>query len=311
MDGHELLAVLLEAGFVRIEGEGVRLGWGWLETFLAGRPAPLRDGTSSLSAVWGPKAIIGITGNIAVGKTTVLATLDSLGAETIDADQLVHQLREPGQAGYAAIVNLLGDTILLEDGHINIRELSARAFRQPDVLRELEAIFSPLVGEEIAQLVRRSDKHVLAVEAIRLLEGRLKEVVDRIWVVDAPREHQLARLVGQRGLTVAEANARLDAQNPQAQKLSQADVVIYNTGEPQETESQVLTAWSAILEALFEAGWLSKELVARWVSRRLAQDGHGEWADGAIEALEHIATHLQAGHPLSRQRVMALLARAN
>ncbi len=308
-DAEQLLAALEDCGLIRGDMEDIRPGWVWLERYLGGEaPESGGEGSLRLRGLWGCKAILGVTGNIAVGKSTVLGMLESLGAEVIDADRVVHELRAPGRAGYEAVVALLGTEIVLEDGRLNTQELARRAFRQPELLRELETVFAPLAGEEIAYRARQSAQRVVAVEAIRLLEGELRQAVDQVWVVDAPRQQQIERLVMQRGLTLAEAQARIDAQNPQAQKLAQADIVIHNLGTPAETRRQVLSAWATVLAALYEMGWLPHELVEQWVALWMAEQGGGWSASRAMEALQLIAHYRQRGR-VTRQAAVDLLAK--
>ncbi|GAB4527424.1 MAG: hypothetical protein Kow0063_02660 [Anaerolineae bacterium] len=260
-----MLAALVASRLLERGGGEVRFRQRWLRSFLAGTrqtPRPAASGTGS----WGEKLVLGLTGNIAVGKSTVLDMLEVLGAQTIDADSLVHRLREPGAPGYQAIVDWMGKAVLQPDGRIDARKLADRAFRDPEVLARLEQLFRPLVVAQIEQIVGASGRRVIVIEAIKLLEGSLKDRVDMIWVVDASREQQIRRLVTSRGLSPEQAVARVEAQGPQAEKLAQADVIIRNEGDLAGTWQQVLDAWPEVLRRLFDAGWLDEGLVETYIA---------------------------------------------
>src|SRR5579884_1209251 len=192
--------------------------------------------------------IIGLTGNIGTGKSTVAAMLAELGAEVIDADRLAHELMAPGRPEWEQIVARFGPEILRPDGTIDRRKLGAIVFRDPAALAALERILHPAVRARIRERFAATERPVVVVEAIKLLEGVLYREVDAVWVVTADRDTQLARLVASRGLSREEAEARLAAQGDQAEKVARADVVIDNRGDLRDTQRQVLAAWQAILE---------------------------------------------------------------
>ncbi len=196
-----------------------------------------------MSAAWPGKTIIGLTGNIAMGKSLARRLLKELGAFTIDADQVAHAVIRRGQPAHAAIVQAFGDHILDADGEIVRSKLAEIVFSEPASLRQLEAITHPAVRRRIETLVRAAESDVVVIEAIKLLEGALREAVDAVWVVDAPPASQLSRLVEQRGMTKAQAQQRIAAQNSQAEKLAAADVIIRNAGSLAETRAQVVAAW--------------------------------------------------------------------
>ena len=195
------------------------------------------------SGAYPDKTLIGLTGNIATGKSLVRGILADLGAATIDADQVAHEVIRAGQPAHAAIVDAFGRGILDAAGEIDRKALGAIVFADPAAMRKLEGITHPAVRERIDQLIRAADSQVVVIEAIKLLEGKLRGVVDAVWVVDAPESVQLARLMGQRGMDEALARQRMDAQNSQADKLAAADVVIRNGGTVADTRAQVVAAW--------------------------------------------------------------------
>ncbi len=196
-----------------------------------------------MSAAWTGKTIIGLTGNIAMGKSLARQLLKELGAFTIDADQVAHSVIRRGQPAHAAIVQTFGSCVLGADDEIDRSKLGEIVFAEPTALRQLEAITHPAVRRRIEALVRAAEADVVVIEAIKLLEGALREAVDAVWVVDAPPASQLSRLVEQRGMTKAVAQQRIAAQNSQAEKLAAADVIIRNAGSLAEMRAQVMAAW--------------------------------------------------------------------
>jgi dephospho-CoA kinase len=220
--------------------------------------------------------LIGLTGNIGCGKSTVLEMLRGHGAHVIDADRVTHEVQRPGQPVYAAIVAAFGAGILAApDGPIDRRKLGAIVFADPAALRRLEQIVHPAVHARIQawleQIAEQGDKvtrrhcdkvtegeitvspphrvtpsSVAVIDAIKLLESGWKPLCDAIWVVTCTPEQQAERLVATRGMSVEEARGRIAAQPPQATKIAQADVVIDNSGPLEETRRQVEAAWRAI-----------------------------------------------------------------
>ena len=195
------------------------------------------------------KTIIGLTGNIAVGKSLALGALAELGAAVIDADQVAHQVLLRGGAAYEAVLDAFGRGILGADGEIQRGALADVVFADPAQLRRLEAITHPAIRLEIDRRIRGAKADVLVIEAIKLLEGDLKNAVDAVWVVDASRENQLQRLTAERGMSPAEARRRIDGQNSQADKLRQADTIIANDGSAADTRAQIERAWATLRDA--------------------------------------------------------------
>ena len=203
----------------------------------------------------GVKYIIGLTGNIATGKSVVSGMLKRLGARTIDADALVHQLMGKGTPVWQAVVQEFGPStssgrgqdILCHDGSINRKTLGGIVFADEAALRRLEAIVHPAVMTRTEELIRGSQEPVVVVEAIKLIEADMHRTCDAVWVVTCRKEQQLARLVKQRDLTEEEALQRIEAQPPQEAKLALADVVIDNSGSLDETWRQVERKWNKIV----------------------------------------------------------------
>ncbi|NOZ29402.1 MAG: dephospho-CoA kinase [Chloroflexi bacterium] len=198
--------------------------------------------------------VIGLTGNIATGKSTVTRMLADLGAHVIDADQVAHEVIAPGGAAYQAVLEAFGPDIVREDGTIDRRKLASIVFADPAQLARLEAIVHPAVYDRIREEIRRIEAQtapdapepVVVIEAIKLLEaGMSLSLCDQVWVVTARPEQQLRRLLEQRGMTEEEARRRMASQSPQEMKVQHADVVIDNSGSLERTAAQVRAAWEA------------------------------------------------------------------
>ncbi len=203
-------------------------------------------------SAWPGKYVIGLTGNIATGKSVVRKMLEHLGAYGIDADALGHRAIAKGAPGYQAVVDNFGRWILGNDGQIDRAKLGRIVFADPEALAQLEAIVHPLVFQATDILIRRSNHPVIVLEAIKLLESGLRQRCDSLWVTYAPQEIQLARLVKKRGMTEQAARQRILAQPPQEAKTAAADVIIQNTGAFEDTWRQVATAWQSLFPAAEE-----------------------------------------------------------
>jgi dephospho-CoA kinase len=198
-------------------------------------------------SAWADKFVIGLTGNIATGKSIVRRMLEHMGAYGIDADALGHRAMAVYAPGYKPVVDTFGKWILDPDGQISRRKLSHVVFSDPDALASLEAIIHPLVGQAIDFLLKRATHKIVVIEAIKLLEAKLHERCDSVWVVHAAAETQLARLVRTRKMSAVDAQQRISSQPPQQEKLDAADVIIYNTGSFEDTWKQVLSAWQEVV----------------------------------------------------------------
>jgi len=200
-------------------------------------------------SAWPGKYVIGLTGNIASGKSVVRRMLEHLGAYGIDADALGHRAIARGAPGYQPVLETFGKWILAADGQIDRSRLARVVFSDPEALARLEGIVHPLVSQAIDILVRRASHKVIVIEAIKLLESGLGKKCDSIWVVHAMEEIQLARLMKKRGLSEAVARQRIAAQPPQSEKIAAANIVIRNDGSFEDTWKQVVTAWKELFPA--------------------------------------------------------------
>ena len=192
------------------------------------------------------KYLIGLTGNIAVGKSLVRQFLVDLGAAAIDADQVAHQVILPDGPAFDDVVDEFGEGIIGAEGEINRAVLGKIVFADQVKLRKLESITHPAIRARIDQLIRDAERQVVVIEAIKLLEGNLRQVVDAVWVVNAAPETQMQRLMSERGYSENLARQRIASQNKQEDKLRQADVIIENDGDMEETRKQVARAWRQI-----------------------------------------------------------------
>ena len=194
-------------------------------------------------SAWPGKYVIGLTGNIATGKSVVRKMLEHLGAYGIDADALGHRAIANDAPGYKPVLEMFGKWILASDGQIDRTRLARIVFSDPEALDQLEAIVHPLVGQAVDILVRRSKQRIIVIEAIKLIESSLGSQCDSLWVTYAPKEIQLARLVQKRGMSQKAAHQRIEVQPPQDTKTAAANVVIRNSKSFEDTWRQVNVAW--------------------------------------------------------------------
>ena len=195
---------------------------------------------------WPDKFIIGLTGNIATGKSVVRKMLEHLGAYGIDADSLSHRAIAKGAPGYQPALDAFGKWILGPDGEIDRTKLSKLAFNDSEAMVRLEDIIHPLVGQAIDMMVKRATQRVIVIEAIKLFESDIRTYCDSIWVVNVPAEVQVKRLMEKRNMSKDEAEQRIHFQSAQKQKVDAAQVVIQNTGSFEETWKLVVAKWKEI-----------------------------------------------------------------
>jgi dephospho-CoA kinase len=195
--------------------------------------------------------LIGLTGNIGSGKSTVAQLLSERGATIIDADVLARRAVEQGTSAYSAIVERWGTSILSADGLIDRAALRRIVFSEPAELEQLNAIVHPEVERMRIALVeqarQRGDRLVVC-DIPLLFERNLTAGYDRIVLVDAPRPVRLERLVRERGLRETEAMEMIVAQMPAELKRARADFVIDNVGTLTQLDQRVTEVWTALLE---------------------------------------------------------------
>ena len=189
------------------------------------------------------KVVVGLTGNIATGKSAVMQLAAEYGALTIDADKLVHEIMDTDEEMQAALAVAFGDEVRREDGRIDRKALGKIVFDDPQALQDLEAIIHPAVRCLLAERIQESDKPVVFLEAIKLIEGGLIDICHQVWVTRCAQQRQLERLRICRGMETNEAAMRIKAQAPQEEKVAQADIVIDTNGYMKDTEAQFRYAW--------------------------------------------------------------------
>lgn len=193
---------------------------------------------------------IGLTGNIASGKSSVARRLVTLGARVLDADQLAREAVAPGTPALDAITARFGEEVLASDGSLNRGALRTRVFGHPDALAALNTIVHPEVGRlraAHAQAAEADGVTVLVDEIPLLFEAGLADQFDAIVFVDAPETVRLARLMRDRGLPESDARAMMTSQADVAPKRARATWIVENDGSREALDSQVDAIWQAML----------------------------------------------------------------
>lgn len=191
---------------------------------------------------------VGLTGGIASGKSTVSRRLAELGAVVIDYDRLAREVVEPGSPALELIAQRFGASVIAVDGTLDRPGLGAVVFSDPTALKDLEAITHPAIRDLAALREEAAAQDGIVVHDNPLLvEMGAARACDVVIVVDAPEDVQVARMVTDRGMTEADARARIAAQAPRETRLAAADVVIDNTGTLDELSARVDEVWSTLV----------------------------------------------------------------
>lgn len=198
--------------------------------------------------------LLGVTGGIASGKTTVAKMLEKLGAPVIDFDRLARQVVEPGKPALKKIADYFGEQALQKDGTLDRKSVSKIVFRDPEKRKVLESFTHPAINEAYfeqvsAISVKAPDAIIQAVIPL-LFEFHLEDMVDKVLVVYVPREKQIERLTRRDGISKADAENILNAQMPIDEKLRRADFVIRNEGSPEEAMKQAEELWHLLKKAV-------------------------------------------------------------
>lgn len=194
--------------------------------------------------------MLGVTGNIASGKSTVVARLVELGAIGIDADLVYRELVGPGQPLLGKLAGHFGEHIIAPDGSLDRPALGKIVFRDPERLRELDALTHSSVIREIDRRVDAIESGVVAIDAVKLIESGHADHCDQVWVVTVDTDVQVTRLMERNTLPAEEARRRVEAQPPMGPKLARADRVIDNSGTLEETIAQVDAGWREIMHIM-------------------------------------------------------------
>ena len=183
--------------------------------------------------------VIGLTGGIATGKTTVSNYLKELGYSIIDADVIARQVVEPGTKGLRMITDTFGEKVLTSDGLLDRQHLAQLVFTSSEQLQQLNRILQPIIRERIQEPISTSKDPVVVIDVQLLYEQHYEDLCDVVMVVSAQPQQQLERLMNRNHLTMDEAKNRVASQMPLSSKERLADVVIDNNGSVEETRQQV------------------------------------------------------------------------
>ncbi|QSO51979.1 dephospho-CoA kinase [Alicyclobacillus curvatus] len=200
--------------------------------------------------------IVGLTGGIATGKSTVTSMLRELGAYVVDADVWARKVVEKGSQGLAEIVETFGPAVLLSDGALNRPALGQIVFQDEEARQRLNAITHPKVREGMREeTLTYQEQHPdmpIVWDVPLLFEGETRRLVDVTVLVYTPEEVQRVRLMHRDGLSLEDANRRIAAQMPIEQKRALATYVIDNTGSLENTREQVARIWTKLCKEAAE-----------------------------------------------------------
>jgi dephospho-CoA kinase len=189
--------------------------------------------------------IIGLTGGIASGKSTVSNFLKELGASVFDADEVSRNALKKGAEGFEKVIELLGTNILLEDGSIDRQKVANIVFNDKEALKKLEKIVHEFVWMKAQEfIIKHKNENKIVLDVPLLIETKWYKEVDEIWVVSVPVEEQIKRAVARNNMSIKDVKARIESQMSLEDKLIYADRVIENTGSLEETKMQVEKYWT-------------------------------------------------------------------
>ncbi len=191
--------------------------------------------------------VLGVTGNIASGKSTVTGVLAELGAIVIDSDLVYRELVGAGQPLLSLLAKRFGSGIIAQDGSLDRPSLGAIVFSDLAALADLDQITHPAVIAEVDARVARIDRGLVVLDAVKLVESGHADRCDAVWVVVTDPDIQIRRLMERNRLPESDARQRVDVQPSLDAKLARADLVIDNNGTREETREQVVQAWNQLL----------------------------------------------------------------
>ena len=183
---------------------------------------------------------VALTGGIASGKSTVADLFAARGVPVIDTDVIAREVVEPGQPALAQVVETFGPEVLGSDGRLDRRRLRERIFADSEAKRRLEAILHPAIRAEMERQSRAADGPYQVLVIPLLTEGKRRDHVDRVLLVDVPEELQVQRLMGRDGVSREQAQASLNAQATRAERLAMADDILHNTRRPDDLREKVV-----------------------------------------------------------------------
>ncbi len=232
--------------------------------------------------------IIGLTGNIATGKSVVRRMLANSGALGIDADEIAHRMLFPGSPAYQSVRAAFGEEILSADGKISRTRLGEIVFRDEGKLQQLEKLIHPGVVNAIKKRIHKTTVPIIVIEAIKLLESDLRELCDSIWVSHASTARQMERLVQTRDMSEQQALERIAAQPPQKEKLAYADIVINTESAFKETWKEVQKSLNDTIQSSIDIRSLDFNITKNWTGRPAgslpAHQLEGFWKESGNES---------------------------
>ena len=195
--------------------------------------------------------VIGLTGGIGSGKTTVSKILQDMGAVVLDADRVGHEAYNPGTQTWRDVVAAFGEDIVQDNGEIDRRKLGSIVFNDAPAMKKLTDIMWPRIYgivKERTEEQKKSGTEVMVVEAAVLVEANWTPLVDDVWVITASEDAVVKRLKESKGMTEEQVRSRIDAQMCSDERLSRADVVIYNDSGLGQLKQQLVDAWKSRVE---------------------------------------------------------------
>lgn len=198
--------------------------------------------------------IIGLTGGIATGKSQVSSILSELGAMVIDADIVAREVVQKGLPAWQQLKDTFGEEYFLSNGELNRRKLGQLVFSHPDELAKLNSITHPAIKAKIEERINdlkvQGYNGIVVVDAALLLEAGWETMVDQVWVVDAPMEKRIERIMKRDNLTRDQALSRINSQMSQQERIAKADKIIYNNSNIDSLKEQVLRIWHETLKEI-------------------------------------------------------------
>jgi dephospho-CoA kinase len=201
--------------------------------------------------------VIGLTGGIASGKSTVSNYLRQLGAVIIDADVIARELVEPGGLAYQEVVDFFGTQVLTPEGRLDRVRLGQIVFSDPHARQQLNQIIHPMVKEKTREILavlaaNEEPEGIAVVDAPLLIEVSMTSLVDQVWLIAVDEETQISRLIDRNGLSIAEARSRIASQMPLEEKRKWADLVVDNCGNLTDTLQRVQYFWNQLSEIKYK-----------------------------------------------------------
>lgn len=196
--------------------------------------------------------IIGLTGGIASGKSTVSNMLRELGAIIIDADEIAKKIVEQDRPALAEIKKFFGKEVIFEDGNLNRKKLGTIVFNNSYLLKKLNEITHPYIIKEIIDVInwykKTCNNRVIILDAALLIEMDLIYLVEEVWLISVPKEVQINRLIQRENISADDAKKRIDAQMPLDEKKQYAHIIIDNSKDIDYLKAQVEQNWSKVIE---------------------------------------------------------------